>query len=413
MANHFPDNFDDAKFLYLNEITAKFMPNRHPSLEWLEKNGSCYDNIYRDRSTIDIAGDGAFASKDLGKGDIVAPMPFIHVFDKRNMDMFMWQDIDGDDVLTENKFSHQLMLNYCLAHNKSTILLCIMSSAAFVNHKSLRNCANKEICPEGPNVEYRWTEWDSTNSWIDSPLLDIYDEIHGTSRGLSMELVALRDISLDEEIFMDYGDEWEDAWKTHVDNWKPLEGNLSLYRPVDDFIAQWNSSPFRTMDELQDTSYPPNIGTICLCRPPRNQCRRKEGDRSRKNDNIGDKATYAIDENTYNINDHSIDGSDFFIGSRTDRNDELQYLPCQVVDRSSDNEHYLVRIFSTTEIERDHSEAIWVKEDQPCFIQNLPRASITFGNRPYTSDQWLPNTFRHPIVIKDDIFPEYWKNLNK
>jgi len=34
--------------------------------------------------------------------------------------------------------------------------------------------------------------------------------------GLSFEYVALRDIEEGEEIFMDYGEEWEDAWEQHV-----------------------------------------------------------------------------------------------------------------------------------------------------------------------------------------------------
>ena len=39
--------------------------------------------------------------------------------------------------------------------------------------------------------------------------------------GLSFEYVALKDILEGEEIFMDYGDEWQQAWDDHVATYKP------------------------------------------------------------------------------------------------------------------------------------------------------------------------------------------------
>jgi hypothetical protein len=41
----------------------------------------------------------------------------------------------------------------------------------------------------------------------------------------------------------------------------------------------------------------------------------------------------------------------------------------------------------------------------------LPREAIRFVDRPYTSDIHLPNAFRHPIGIPDELFPDAWKNL--
>ena len=43
-----------------------------------------------------------------------------------------------------------------------------------------------------------------------------------------MDVVATRDIQPDEEVFIDYGEEWEVAWGDHVQNWKPCQqGRLS------------------------------------------------------------------------------------------------------------------------------------------------------------------------------------------
>jgi hypothetical protein len=40
----------------------------------------------------------------------------------------------------------------------------------------------------------------------------------------------------------------------------------------------------------------------------------------------------------------------------------------------------------------------------------VPRHTIAFSDRPYTTDMHLPNAFRHPMMIPDDIFPEAWRN---
>jgi hypothetical protein len=42
---------------------------------------------------------------------------------------------------------------------------------------------------------------------------------------------------------------------------------------------------------------------------------------------------------------------------------------------------------------------------------DYPPASVRYFTKPYKSDQHLPGAFRHPIEIRDDLFPEQWKNL--
>jgi len=36
-----------------------------------------------------------------------------------------------------------------------------------------------------------------------------------------VDFVATRDIAVDEEVLIDYGEEWEEAWNVHVQNWIP------------------------------------------------------------------------------------------------------------------------------------------------------------------------------------------------
>jgi len=37
-----------------------------------------------------------------------------------------------------------------------------------------------------------------------------------------LEFVASRDIQPGEEVFIDYGEEWQNAWDEHVKKWEPI-----------------------------------------------------------------------------------------------------------------------------------------------------------------------------------------------
>jgi len=43
-------------------------------------------------------------------------------------------------------------------------------------------------------------------------------------------------------------------------------------------------------------------------------------------------------------------------------------------------------------------------------LNDVPRQAFKYFDRPYTSDTFLPNAFRHHIGIPDDMFPEAWRN---
>ncbi len=47
-----------------------------------------------------------------------------------------------------------------------------------------------------------------------------------------MEVVALRPIEPNEEIFIDYGPSWEEAWERHVESWKPSVEDDGSFVPV-------------------------------------------------------------------------------------------------------------------------------------------------------------------------------------
>jgi hypothetical protein len=62
-------------------------------LNWLQTNGRCMDNIRAGPSTIPHAGRGAFATRFIPKGHVVAPAPLIHIVDKKRL--LMYDDTDS------------------------------------------------------------------------------------------------------------------------------------------------------------------------------------------------------------------------------------------------------------------------------------------------------------------------------
>ena len=96
------------------------------SVEWLRQHGTCGDHIQAGPSTLPQAGRGAFATRDLPKGTIVAQLPLIHVTQRFRLDTYpIVQNGKRAPVVDRNgKKSSQLLVNYCYGHEESTLLLC-------------------------------------------------------------------------------------------------------------------------------------------------------------------------------------------------------------------------------------------------------------------------------------------------
>lgn len=95
----------------------------------------------------------------------------------------------------EDKIGMSLLMNYCLGHPESSLLLCPMTSAILLNHCSERTM---DCGPNGPNAKIQWSSgWDTPSHEWRSKTLDEMKEQKG--RLLSFEVVALRDIAPGEE----------------------------------------------------------------------------------------------------------------------------------------------------------------------------------------------------------------------
>jgi SET domain len=237
---------------------------------WLEKHGMCMDNLRPgDSSTVSpYAGRGAYARRAIAAGQMVTPVPLVPLPDASILDMFELKLSEPDKeseeepvwtrVNPEKPIGKQLLYNYCYGHPESTLLLVPLGPMVnYINHASAKN-------PDGPkpNVKMVWSNHlRHQRTWLkDSPNLLIEEEEHGYV-GLLMEIVALRDIQKDEEILMDYGDSWQQAWDTHVAKWNEKRDMLPKEMPprAADLNAEYRSKPFLLPAEQENNPYPTNV----------------------------------------------------------------------------------------------------------------------------------------------------------
>ena len=186
--------------------------------------------------------------------------------------------------------------------------------------------------------------------------------------------MALRDIGRDEEIFIDYGKSWEDAWDRHVASWTPPknstqdDGDGKGFVPVSDMNL--NGTRYlltRAQINEEGMAYPhENVRIGC---------------------NIG--------------------------GS---------YHPCEIINRttvmdssptgSSSTFSYFVEVQRWTSedgdgLDMEYMDYMWPFKTT-AIVENIQAGDIKFFNGPYSSDQHLPGTFRHHIGVPQDMWPEQW-----
>jgi hypothetical protein len=269
----------------------------------------------------------------------------------------------------------ELLLNYCFSHEKGSILLCPASNAILVNHCSSRNPQGGH-CSElgGPNAKIQWgSKWDpDTPEWLDFSMEEIQKRVENRARGLSFELVATRDILPGEEVFIDYGENWENAWSTHVDNWQPRD-NDGTYFPIRTMIE---NKQFRTQEELESNPYPLNVQQVCCFWP---------------------EEFHDYEEEEFI--DVSFDGSNYIPDVDLEYTSKVER--CEIIERSSKSTYSV--IIHTSNDEDD--------ESIPVEFHDYPEDCISFRLEPGTSDAHWKDAFRHYIEIEDEMFPDQWKIL--
>jgi SET domain len=169
------------------------------SIDWLHQNGACLDRLKIEPSRTVPYQSGAFLKSNqraFDQGQVIATLPMIA--------------LSREHMRLSNSSSYeQLMLNYCYGHPESSLLLFPYSPVVnFVNHATNGKA----------NVGIRWSTMnnDTTQQLSVAQLL----ETTANAGGIVMELYAIQEVHPGEEILLDYGRQWETAWRKHDHEWR-------------------------------------------------------------------------------------------------------------------------------------------------------------------------------------------------
>jgi SET domain len=345
------------------------------TLQWLEENGSCMDNIKDGVSTIPHAGRGAFANRFIPKGGLVAPTPLIHMGDRDVLTMYRpkpQKQGKRHAIRDLDQPTHQqLMLNYCFGHKDTTLLLCPYGSlTALINHSHDR-----------PNVRIQWSKHMRHPEWLNQSVLEWHDTMH---TGLSFDVVALRDIQEDEEILIDYGFEWETAWQEHVASFDvPRRGYMPAF--------EMNAHIDLQIKTVFEADYESIDGIMTYCRKHMVDLILGE------EDSVVDLVDH--DDNEEEEEEEDKDDSDL---------DDKKFYRCRVSHRNHNDSYVVEVLFRDT---KEHPSGMWkVAIDVVEYVLfDAPRDTFYFRDAAYARDHHQEWAFRHDMRIPDEVLPSTWR----
>lgn len=164
------------------------------SQEFLVENGHCMSNIEVKNSSIPLAGQGIFARKAFKKGEIVSISPVL-VIPKHDL---------------ESTASHSVFFNYCFLVPDTDLALFSFGLAGLINHGGISS-----------NVEIDWFDWSSLSSSPPARLNWTAQELEENPFApLDFQYIATQDIAPGEEILLNYGLKWEEAWELYLEGLK-------------------------------------------------------------------------------------------------------------------------------------------------------------------------------------------------
>jgi hypothetical protein len=342
-------------------------PSR-PSLFQLRQDGYCLDNLRPGLSTITHAGRGAFANRRIPQGTIVSPVPVLPLH-RSSLKMIKQHKSGRWDE------SQQLIENYCYAHaNFSSLVLCPYSDMVHLINHAAPASTNHTTAPTA-NVRLQWSTSHGPQ-YFDRPL----ELLQETSTRLLLELIATRDIDEGEEVLLDYGSDWSNAWNKHVQEWQAFEEAEENFVPSY-VLNQQALSVVRTMVEQKTNPYPDNIFTSCYHKVSEQVFHTSQLDPQGKAKPV--VVEWIHSQGIY---------------------EPLNLRPCIILDRRSTNrDTYTVRLMNRP----GTAEPDLIPE--AVIVTQVPRRAIRFSDKLYTTDQHLPKAFRHSIGL--DVFPREWMDL--
>jgi hypothetical protein len=174
-------------------------------------------------------GRGLFANRFFAEGELLTVAPVL-VLNKT------WVD-------EVSASSNSLLQNYCLWDGEAEIVLLPISTAIMMNHAPTRSDSEETVKEEqqeeeqeeeqgvGPqakaNTEMRWFSWRKAETFQeaeDRVFMHFNNAsllLESTLAPLDLGIYATRDIEQDEELFLDYGVEWEELWRQTIQQCSP------------------------------------------------------------------------------------------------------------------------------------------------------------------------------------------------
>jgi len=490
-----PDDADDVydRILESSKAEGTYVDAKREKMrrspEWLAEHGICADSVRIGRSTLpgEQAGHGAFARTRFVEGEAVMAAPLIHIPDRAVLDTFFqhdkmvehveeqeemdrfhppyYDDDDDDDDDDEDeafddandrvlekytlpigfaKTGHQLLLNYVFGHPDSTMALSPYGPGVqLINH-------NQTMA----NVRLDWAQPHRSNHHAEllEESVEHIRKNYPMGSVLGMEVIAIRTIEPGEELFLDYGDEWEAAWRNHVETWTPPEGSEGYVSAID-----LNTRPEHVRKPLPNTyrgqlfrerdpetgarktgPFPPNV-RLMMNAAWRNHTLRDLGEDLITDALMWEDYDYDPVEVIYKTgtvdNPYKYEFEDKEIFDSLDEEDREEVidgyrryeakilkkreeaLSRGLDDENDDEDRTLYTVVVRTRIEEHDPETLRERSGRPLptydreTIEEVPRRGLKFEDLSYTQDQFLPGAFREYIRIPDEIFPEAWRNL--
>lgn len=217
LINNLSENIIEEKEIK-NKLLNSYKPPSNINLP-----GICMSNIMVDKSTLPLAGNGLYALKDFKKGELITISPVLLINLK----------------LAKKLFFNSILMNYVISDpKKSDYGLFFIHITSMLNHS------------KNPNVSYKWFDWEeyerknlnytiknqniqlknnnitSKNNFYNIKNKNLNDILSSNPTTLlnspisnfDIGFYAEKNIKKGEELFINYGNEWEKLFNHYVEN---------------------------------------------------------------------------------------------------------------------------------------------------------------------------------------------------
>jgi hypothetical protein len=217
------------------------------------------------------------------------------------------------------------------------------------------------------------------------------------SNTLVLEIVALCEIAAGDEIYIDYGADWDRAWNDYVQQWESEKTkseltigarsitNKSFDVSAREWLAIHNNDPWRTSAEQVTDPYPENLQTACFVSVYR------YFDELQDSDPDADKRIMEW--------------------SHSDETSHMSCLrPCSIVHRIDIDGvvNYHAIVYPMKRFEEPEECGGENMPTEGLAVEEIPVTAVTLIDAPYSSDMHQPWAFRHTIGVPANFLSSDW-----